>query len=224
VSDGSVINPYKILQVDPEAEFEVIEAAYRRLARKYHPDISDTPETHERMVAINHAWDQLRTPERRATVDRARARAAIAAAAPPPAEPTRDASPGAAPRPAGPGTHRGHLAGHAVRSASAPGDGSLRAAAQPRPEDELQREQRRSAGSPTGLGGEQDVDDAWAGPAPGNPSGTVLAFGRYRGWSLGEISRHDTSYLEWLERSPAGRPYRTELDALLRARGRRGQT
>jgi DnaJ-class molecular chaperone len=31
---------YKILQVDPSAEQEVIEAAYRRLARMYHPDIS----------------------------------------------------------------------------------------------------------------------------------------------------------------------------------------
>ena len=31
-------DPYKTLQVDPEAEDEVIAAAYRRLARKYHPD------------------------------------------------------------------------------------------------------------------------------------------------------------------------------------------
>ena len=31
-------DPYKVLQVDPEAEDEVIAAAYRRLARKYHPD------------------------------------------------------------------------------------------------------------------------------------------------------------------------------------------
>ena len=32
------VDPYKTLQVDPEAEEEVIAAAYRRLARKYHPD------------------------------------------------------------------------------------------------------------------------------------------------------------------------------------------
>ena len=32
------IDAYKTLQVDPEAEDEVIQAAYRRLAQKYHPD------------------------------------------------------------------------------------------------------------------------------------------------------------------------------------------
>ena len=38
------IDPYKVLQVDPEAEDEVIQAAYRRLARKYHPDLAKTPD------------------------------------------------------------------------------------------------------------------------------------------------------------------------------------
>jgi hypothetical protein len=38
------IDPYKILQVDPEAEDEVIQAAYRRLARKYHPDLAAGPD------------------------------------------------------------------------------------------------------------------------------------------------------------------------------------
>jgi hypothetical protein len=60
-----------------------------------------------------------------------------------------------------------------------------------------------------------------AGPAPGNPSGTVLRFGRYSGWSLGEIARSDVDYLEWLDRMPIGRPYRDEIDALLRTAGRR---
>ena len=31
-------NYYKILQIDPSAEPEVVQAAYRRLAQKYHPD------------------------------------------------------------------------------------------------------------------------------------------------------------------------------------------
>jgi DnaJ-class molecular chaperone len=31
---------YKVLQVDSEAEEEVIQAAYRRLAQKYHPDVA----------------------------------------------------------------------------------------------------------------------------------------------------------------------------------------
>jgi hypothetical protein len=60
-----------------------------------------------------------------------------------------------------------------------------------------------------------------AGRPPGNPSGSVLTFGRYAGWSLGEIGRTDGEYLEWLDRMPIGRPYRDEIDALLRRSGRR---
>jgi hypothetical protein len=68
-------------------------------------------------------------------------------------------------------------------------------------------------GAPDGLGA--------AGPPPGGPSGTGLGFGRYAGWSLGEIARRDLDYIEWLDRMPIGRPYRDELDALLRRAGRR---
>jgi DnaJ-class molecular chaperone len=38
MTDGP--DPYKVLQVDSEAEDEVIQAAYRRLAQKYHPDVA----------------------------------------------------------------------------------------------------------------------------------------------------------------------------------------
>ena len=60
-----------------------------------------------------------------------------------------------------------------------------------------------------------------AGPPPGRPSGTVLNFGRYAGWSLGEVSRHDLEYIEWLDRAPIGRNYRQEIDDILRSTGRR---
>jgi hypothetical protein len=60
-----------------------------------------------------------------------------------------------------------------------------------------------------------------AGRPPGNPSGSVMNFGRYDGWSLGEIARSDLEYLEWLDRMPIGRPYRDEIDAILRQSGRR---
>ena len=46
----------------------------------------------------------------------------------------------------------------------------------------------------------------------------VLDFGRYKGWSLGQIAAHDPDFLEWLERSPAGRQYRAEIMALLNRR------
>jgi hypothetical protein len=67
--------------------------------------------------------------------------------------------------------------------------------------------------APEGLGA--------AGPPPGRPSGSVLTFGRYNGWSLGEIARHDLEYIEWLDRTPIGRNYREEVDAILRSSGRR---
>ena len=60
-----------------------------------------------------------------------------------------------------------------------------------------------------------------AGPPPGQPSGPVLGFGRYAGWSLGEVARTDIEYIEWLDRMPIGRPFRAEIDALLRQAGRR---
>jgi hypothetical protein len=63
-----------------------------------------------------------------------------------------------------------------------------------------------------------------AGPPPGNPSGSVMNFGRFAGWSLGEIARRDIEYVEWLERMPIGRAYREEIDVLLRTAGRRRAT
>src|SRR6267378_5333216 len=66
-------DPYKVLQVDPEADPEVIQAAYRRLAQKYHPDLAADGDAARRMVAINDAWAILRDPETRAALDRRRA-------------------------------------------------------------------------------------------------------------------------------------------------------
>ncbi len=56
-----------------------------------------------------------------------------------------------------------------------------------------------------------------AGPPPrGVARGSVLDFGRYKGWSLGQVAAHDPDFLEWLERSPGGRQYRAEIAALLK--------
>jgi len=50
---------YEILQVHPLAEPEVIKAAYRKLAEKYHPDINKDPAAEERMKKINLAYETL---------------------------------------------------------------------------------------------------------------------------------------------------------------------
>jgi preprotein translocase subunit Sec63 len=63
---------YRILQVHPGAEREVVDAAYRRLAAKYHPDVSHDSNTEERMKQINAAYEVLSDPVRRAAYDAAR--------------------------------------------------------------------------------------------------------------------------------------------------------
>jgi curved DNA-binding protein CbpA len=64
-------DPYEILQVHRKAEPEVIRAAYRALARKYHPDFGGEP---ARMVAISEAYATLGDPERRSAYDTQAAR------------------------------------------------------------------------------------------------------------------------------------------------------
>ena len=63
-------DPYEVLQVLPGAEPEVIRAAYRALAARWHPDRGASP---ERMVAINAAWHIVGDADRRAAFDVARA-------------------------------------------------------------------------------------------------------------------------------------------------------
>jgi curved DNA-binding protein CbpA len=58
-----VPNAYRVLQVDQSADFIVIHAAYRALARRYHPD-GDAPDA-ERMSDVNRAYAILRDPEER---------------------------------------------------------------------------------------------------------------------------------------------------------------
>jgi curved DNA-binding protein CbpA len=189
VTDHRGLDPYRTLQVVPEAEDEVIAAAYRRLARKYHPDVTAGGEAAARMAAINAAWELIGDPARRAAYDRQRAVES--------AMRRRDAEAGTA------------------------------AARADRPPETVSSDWT-SGRSSSGGGYEPSMRAAEgtgaAGPPPGDPSGSVLTFGRYTGWSLGEIGRADLEYIEWLDRMPIGRPYRDEIDAILRRAGRRRST
>ena len=161
----ATVDPYRLLQVHPEADAEIIQVAYRKLAQRHHPDVTAGPEAARRMAELNAARDLLLDPVARAAYDRER-------------------------RGTGPAADGG------ASAASTPAEGSS---------------ERASA-----------AHEPAAGPPPGSPSGSVLTFGRYAGWSLGEISRRDVEYVEWLDRMPIGRPYRAEIDAILRRTGRRG--
>lgn len=65
---------YEILGVEHGAGEAEIKTAYRRLARKYHPDVSKEPGAEDRFKAINEAYEALRDPQKRAAYDQLRAR------------------------------------------------------------------------------------------------------------------------------------------------------
>lgn len=142
---GAALDPYDTLQVVPTADQEVIHAAYRALALKYHPDRDSTRRAADKMGNLNRAYGILRDERSRAAFDRSR---------------------------------------------------------------------RAMAGIPTAMRSVQ------AGPPPPTPgSGSVLHFGRYTGWSLRDLARHDPDYILWLSRHSSGIRYRTEIYGILRTIG-----
>jgi curved DNA-binding protein CbpA len=141
---------YRALQVDPSAEVDVIQAAYRVLARRYHPDLAGDDTV---MKRINAAWEVLGNKDRRAEYDRNR------------------------------GIH-------------APPTSIVTSEPAARP-----------------------VSADHAGPPRGKAFGTVLTYGRYEGWSIGQIALVDPGFLEWMRSVPGGRYLRPEIDAILKEVG-----
>jgi curved DNA-binding protein len=60
---------YKTLGVERAATADQIKTAYRRLARKFHPDVSKEPNAEERFKEVQEAYEVLRDPEKRAAYD-----------------------------------------------------------------------------------------------------------------------------------------------------------
>lgn len=60
---------YQVLGVGRDANADAIKKAFRRLARKYHPDVSKEPDAAARMAEINEANTVLSDPEKRAAYD-----------------------------------------------------------------------------------------------------------------------------------------------------------
>jgi len=65
---------YETLGVEPSAGEAEIKTAYRRLARKYHPDVSKEKEAEARFKAVNEAYEVLRDKDKRAQYDQLRSR------------------------------------------------------------------------------------------------------------------------------------------------------
>lgn len=143
---------YQILMLAENADREIISTVYRKLARRYHPDMDSSAEAARRMLEINEAYATLRDPEKRHEYD-------------------------------------SWLASRRDR-----------------------RKNDRLIVQPG------DLPYGTAGAPVGPPSGSVLDFGRYSGWTLGQIRRHDPNFLEWLMRVPIGRQYRDEINQILAGR------
>lgn len=139
---------YDVLHVRADAHHEVIKAAYRALARLSHPDLHRQPAADQRMAALNRAYDQVGSPERRAAYDAQLAHRAD----PPPANASESA-----------------------------------------------REPMR--------------------PPPDTSGSASLDFGRYAGWSIAQLARHDPDYLRWLSRHSSGIRYRREIHDELQSSG-----
>lgn len=134
---------YRILQVDPSADFTVIQAAYRALARCFHPD-GETPNP-ARMAELNAAYALVRDVDARRRYD-------------------------------------------------------------------VRRTMTGTAAVPVAQAGARV--DAWS-PRRSNLEPSVLDFGRYVGWRISDLARHDPDYLRWLSRHSSGLRFRQAIDRAL---------
>jgi curved DNA-binding protein CbpA len=187
------LDPYHVLQVTPDADQAVIAAAYRALARRYHPDIVGDSLVRS-MTEINAAWEILRDPVRRREYDIS----------------TKGVG-----SPAGSGRHQ---EGRSQATAT-----THPYQASPSGQSHTTSSRHHVAGMPADYAGSHPNGVGAAGPPPGHPSGSVLTFGRHIGWSIGEVARVDPGYLEWLEQKPQGRHYLEEIDGVLKRVGYRNR-
>ena len=61
---------YRILGVSRDADDDAIKQAYRKLARKYHPDVNEDDGAEDKFKEVNEAYEVLRDPEKRRAYDR----------------------------------------------------------------------------------------------------------------------------------------------------------
>jgi curved DNA-binding protein CbpA len=150
----SSVDPYQVLQVAPSAEQEVLHAAFRALAMKYHPDRDASARAARRMMELNQAYAMVREPALRTQYDRSL-----------------------------------RTARRTFDPAIVPPMGGVSARVNP----------------PTSRMSGSKAD----------ANATRLDTGRYAGWTLNDLAKHDPDYLKWLARHSSGLRYRREISLIL---------
>ena len=56
---------YEVLGVEKNADLDSIKKAYRKLVRKYHPDVSKDPDAVQKTAEVNEAYETLKDPQKR---------------------------------------------------------------------------------------------------------------------------------------------------------------
>ena len=63
------MNPYDVLGVSKDASDQEIKRAYRKLSKKYHPDLNHEPGAEEKFKEVNEAYEILSDPQKKAQYD-----------------------------------------------------------------------------------------------------------------------------------------------------------
>jgi len=225
-------DPHDVLGVDPGATPTQIKAAWRRLARRHHPDLTgDDPEASRvatrRMAEINEAYAALtrgagtsgragrRTDDGWAGDDTAGAEGAARRGGPPRPKPTRPVTARVDTtgtfRPRNQSLHEDGASGrsHVLRN-------------QPPPRYPADDREPPRASTPTGPLARSRVRNFR--PPPGPPLAEAreveLGFGKFHGHTLGQVAAFEPSYIDWLastitrdrELVAAARVVRDDLD------------
>ncbi len=56
-------------ELKKNADLDSIKKAYRKLVRKYHPDVSKDPDAVQKTAEVNEAYETLKDPQKRAEYD-----------------------------------------------------------------------------------------------------------------------------------------------------------